>query len=280
MASSRSLNTATALMKILPSQLSPQTASPLPTRSLFSVALPTSAGSEANSGLTAAVDPTNPLRSRLSPQMSVTRFAARSFHTVGRAKSDSLPTTIGLTKLLRSPPTVTPFAARSLCTVPVRKIVDSESDADLGSIDLEGVGDRKGCSKAFEKKLVHDRFYLIRLNLPGVTSDDLKIMVDEKKDIVLEGKCKSEAKYGYGGSVYNGRIPGCPLLCKMDQLETEMIDGVLWITLPLTEDARRAFKWQRDLLVKKELSFDIDAIRPVLTDMFLRDPNNKIKHEF
>ncbi|XP_059657537.1 uncharacterized protein LOC132304050 [Cornus florida] len=244
--------------------------------------------------LTTATGLTKLLHPHLSPQMT-SPFPIRSLRSVARgsrANSD-LTTAVDLTKLLRS-----------FCTVSVRSSGDSESNADLSSknpsIDLKDIGERYQDSmrkKAFEKKLVNDSFYLMRLDLPGVSSDDLKMWVNEKKDVVFEANCRREAKYGYDGGFYSGNIPGCPLLCDMEQLKFEMDDGVVWVTLPLTEDAKRAVKWQRDLLVKPEAQgggphqrdygrkvktedargFSSDTMPTNLVELFIRDPNNKAR---
>ncbi|XP_059657534.1 uncharacterized protein LOC132304047 [Cornus florida] len=202
-----------------------------------------------------------------SPQMAAPFAAARSLHTAALSTSSrsSLATASGLTKLLRShlsPPMATPSASRSLCTVPIRRSdsdsdSDSESDAGPGSkqrSNLKGANDdgEYGPRIPYEIKLVRDEFYRIRLDLPGLGSKDLDLWVDKKKDIVFAGKCKNEPKHGYEGGLYNGTIPGCPLLCDMDQIKAELNQGVLWISLPLTEEGKKAIQWQRSVEFKLE----------------------------
>ncbi|XP_059655171.1 uncharacterized protein LOC132302350 [Cornus florida] len=246
MACSRALTAATGLMKLLRPSLSPPMASPFPTRSLQCVALPTSAGSEGNSDRSTVIDLTKLLRSQISPQMEVAPFAARSFHTVAlptsvsEAKSDSLTTAIGLPKLLHSqlsPQTVTPFASRSLCTVAaVSKSGDSESDADLSSkqpsIGLKGVVD-------LVQTLVNDSYICVKIDVPGLKSKDLKIWVNEKRVIIFMGRSKCPPKYWCRGWFYGGTIRDCPLDCKVENFKAEVKNGVLWVTVPLADDAKK-----------------------------------------
>ncbi|XP_059657545.1 uncharacterized protein LOC132304058 [Cornus florida] len=116
-----------------------------------------------------------------------------------------------------------------------------------------GVGDAIEAKKRM--KLVNDSFYCISVDVPGLTKNELNMWLDAKKDIRYEGKCKGEAKYGDVGRLYKGTIEGRPLLirvCDMDQLKAELNHGVLYITLPLKEDAKMHIQRKREKLEKEK----------------------------
>ncbi|XP_059655177.1 heat shock 22 kDa protein, mitochondrial-like [Cornus florida] len=88
-------------------------------------------------------------------------------------------------------------------------------------------------------KLVKDSLYCFKVELQGLTSEDLKIWVDENRDIIFEGKCKTQPKFGYEGRIYKGIIEAKSKMdCDVDQLKAKLKHGVLWVTVPLNQEAK------------------------------------------
>ncbi|XP_059659062.1 26.2 kDa heat shock protein, mitochondrial-like [Cornus florida] len=96
----------------------------------------------------------------------------------------------------------------------------------------------------YEMNVVNNNLCCIRFDVPGLTAEDLKLWVDENKVIRFEGRCKSQPKYEDEGRLYEGVIENGPWVLEMDQLKAELKHGVLWISLPLNEYAK---KWQRNM---------------------------------
>ncbi|XP_059657539.1 uncharacterized protein LOC132304051 isoform X2 [Cornus florida] len=98
-----------------------------------------------------------------------------------------------------------------------------------------------------------DSVVKVRVDLPGMISEGLKLWVDENRNIGFEGKIKSEPKYEYEGGSYHGVIPLRPMMskmCKVDEFEAELTHGSLWLTLPLSEKPKAVRKVQLDSMKK------------------------------
>ncbi|XP_059659619.1 uncharacterized protein LOC132306294 [Cornus florida] len=118
-----------------------------------------------------------------------------------------------------------------------------------------GVAEQNGAPrKVCDKTMVNDSFCVVRWDLPGIASEDLKIWVNEKKELVLEGKIKGKPKYEYRRGDYSGAMPGISELFHVDLFTAELKHGALWIILPLTEMAKKAMKWEREVLGKRKSS--------------------------
>ncbi|XP_059655178.1 24.1 kDa heat shock protein, mitochondrial-like [Cornus florida] len=102
-----------------------------------------------------------------------------------------------------------------------------------------------------ELKLVNGGFCCIRFDVPGLTTKDLSVWMDDSGGIRVEGKCQSEPKYEEEGRFYGATIPPCPMVLQMDQVKAELKHGVLWITIPLTEHAKEPRMFQ--MLQKSEI---------------------------
>jgi len=86
--------------------------------------------------------------------------------------------------------------------------------------------------------------YLMRVELPGVSKDNLTVEVKENK-LFLGGKKEStmkgeEGKYRYEESRYGAfsRVFELPRNVRADSIEAEYKDGVLQLRIPKAEEAR------------------------------------------
>ncbi|XP_059655172.1 small heat shock protein, chloroplastic-like [Cornus florida] len=93
--------------------------------------------------------------------------------------------------------------------------------------------------KAFWRRVLGEGFLVTRYDLPGLTPEGLKVWVNEREEIVFEGKIKSQPGCEDDGEDYRGLMSGRPGMCDVEQFKAEVKHGVLWITIPLNEDARQ-----------------------------------------
>lgn len=99
----------------------------------------------------------------------------------------------------------------------------------------------------------NDNTYVAKVELPGVSKDDVKITLQDNT-LTIRGEKKSEketkeANYhhlerSYGAFQRSFALPGS---VKSDKVEAEYKDGILTITLPKSEESRRK---QIDVRVK------------------------------
>ncbi|XP_059657536.1 uncharacterized protein LOC132304049 [Cornus florida] len=147
-----------------------------------------------------------------------------------------------------------PSAAHSFSTGPT-PYTKLPFDPRLYTKNPFGVAEQNGAPRtAYDKTIVNDSFYVVRWDLPGIASEDLKIWVNEKKELVLEGKIKGEPKYEYSGGDYSCSIPSFPELFHVEQFTAELKHGVVWIILPLTEMAKKAMKYEPEVFGKRTSS--------------------------
>jgi HSP20 family protein len=91
----------------------------------------------------------------------------------------------------------------------------------------------------------HDNEYLVKLELPGVNKDDVKITMQENILIVRgEKKQEKESKDSNYRRVERSfgsfqRSFTLPTTVKSDKIEASYKDGILSITLPKAEEAKR-----------------------------------------
>ncbi|XP_059655175.1 uncharacterized protein LOC132302355 [Cornus florida] len=104
-----------------------------------------------------------------------------------------------------------------------------------------------------EVKMVDDSYICVRIDVPGLTSNELKMSLDKHNFIRYEGKCKSEAEYEDEGRWYGGTIECSPKDCHMDLLKAELKHGVIWISMPLNEETKTRLKKLRQLGLLKRV---------------------------
>ncbi|XP_059657541.1 uncharacterized protein LOC132304053 [Cornus florida] len=107
--------------------------------------------------------------------------------------------------------------------------------------------------KVLWRRIWGDSFVKMRVDMPGLISEGLKLWVDEKRDIAFEGKINSEPKYEYEGGSYHGVIPVVSTMsgfCEVENFKFELTHGALWVSLPLNEDGKAVRKVQLDLMKK------------------------------
>lgn len=87
----------------------------------------------------------------------------------------------------------------------------------------------------------HDNEYLVKVELPGVSKDDVKItMQDNVLTIRGEKKQEKESSYHRVERSYGSfqRSFTLPTTVKNDRIEASYRDGILSITLPKAEEAK------------------------------------------
>ncbi|XP_059657540.1 uncharacterized protein LOC132304052 [Cornus florida] len=127
--------------------------------------------------------------------------------------------------------------------------MDAYTKNPFGVAD-EYIGGPRWPRKVYLIKICGESLVVLKVDLPGMVSEGLKLWVDEERNIAFEGKIKSEPKYDYEGGSYHGVIPVIPLLCHVEKFKFELTHGVLWVSLPLTEEAKAVRKVQLDLMKK------------------------------
>ncbi len=90
----------------------------------------------------------------------------------------------------------------------------------------------------------HDNEYVVRLELPGVKKDDVKITMRENV-LTISGEKRQEKETGEASHHRVERVYGSfqrsftlPTNVKADRIDAEYKDGVLNITLPKAEEAK------------------------------------------
>ncbi|XP_059657538.1 small heat shock protein, chloroplastic-like isoform X1 [Cornus florida] len=138
-----------------------------------------------------------------------------------------------------------PSAARYFCTSQYHNLDEYTKNPFGVANDANG-----GPRKVLWRRLLGEGLLVTRLDLPGLISEGLKVWVNESKDIVFEGKIKSEPDYEYEGGDQRGIISANQMMCDVEQFKAEVKHGVLWVTIPLNEDAKAVRKVQLDLMKK------------------------------
>lgn len=90
----------------------------------------------------------------------------------------------------------------------------------------------------------HDNEFVVRLELPGVKKEDVKITMRENV-LTIQGEKKAEKEARGEGHHRMERVYGSfqrsftlPTTVKADKIDAEYKDGVLHITLPKAEEAK------------------------------------------
>ena len=89
-----------------------------------------------------------------------------------------------------------------------------------------------------------DDFLNLRVVMPGVTADDLKLTV-QGNQLTIQGERRAPADFGKEGFVYNQMVYGkfertltLPSGLDVDKLEAHLHDGLLGIRIPVAAAAR------------------------------------------
>ncbi|CAK9181939.1 unnamed protein product [Ilex paraguariensis] len=122
------------------------------------------------------------------------------------------------------------FPTRSLSQI--LRVMDQMMDPFLpASHGLGAAGTRRGWNVKEDK----DALY-IRIDMPGVDKEKMKITVDQNTLIIRGGGKESEEEEA---RIYTGRLDLPPGMYKLDEIKAEMKNGVLKITVPKAKEEER-----------------------------------------
>lgn len=96
-----------------------------------------------------------------------------------------------------------------------------------------GAGSRRG----WDVKEDNDALYL-RLDLPGLSKEDVKVSV-EQNTLIIKGEGEKETEDEESGRRYTSRLDIPPNLYKLDSIRAEMKNGVLKVAVPKVKEEER-----------------------------------------
>ncbi|CAK9173213.1 unnamed protein product [Ilex paraguariensis] len=124
------------------------------------------------------------------------------------------------------------FPTRSLSQV--LNLMDQMMDTPfLSSPRGRGSGSLRGWNVKEDKEALY-----IRIDMPGVDKDNVKIRVDQNT-LIVKGEGEKESEEDEHGPIYSGRLELPPNVYKLDQIKAEMKNGVLKLIVPNVKEEGR-----------------------------------------